>query len=799
MKKLSALCLWVLLGLMPFAVMAQSSEPTPDNAGAAPATAPAPEQAAGTAAAQGGTSQPALAEIPVTTLPDQAAAPVKEETSPNTVKLDEVVVTVTKRAQNVRNIPSSIAVLQGEKLEKLGIRKVKDIIALVPGVNMQDEIGGLQRKVSVRGAGPDTGTNQTVGSVLGDIPISDPYGATTIIDPNPWDMSTVEVLKGPQGTLFGASSLAGLIRYVPNYPKLGRWEGKTFYEYTMVKQGSNAPNVGFMLNAPVGDALAFRASAIFQKLPGVIDSNNPSRTQKDVDTGRNWAGRVMGLWQPMEKLTINAWFTADERRADDINLVTFAEPTYERNDAPTPSNIVNGYNLGTLDVRYSFDWFTAVSLTGYQKKKSFTDIEASYLLQPLATSGVSFTRTDRKVRTRGLLQEFRLVSPNDGKFTWVGGLIYSTFSETIRARLFVTNPALTPLDPLLAMIPPDLLPLAPGAGLVASDSRYDPLDADEQALYAEGNYDFTEKFRLTLGSRLYRTQVNGVLMTSGASSANDGATPGTTEKGFSPKIAVTYRLSKDIMFYGNVARGFQFGGFNLPTVPSQNVPLTFKSSSLFSYEIGARTDWFDRALRFDITAFFIDWKNPQVSQVEPNGVNIYVDNVGGTHNIGVESTLRWKTPLRGFTIEQTGSYIEARTTTPFTDASGRDIPKGTLFPSSPLVQAVTTLSYSRELGDWTTQFLIINSLQGKSFSNIAHTTSVGDFSLLGATFNLARDDWAGSPALTFSVNNILDKRKLAAGFGPAPGTDAPQNNIVANSSYVYSQPRSMVMRLSLEF
>src|SRR3546814_12391592 len=87
---------------------------------------------------------------------------------------------------------------------------------------MQDEIAGMQRKVSVRGVGPDTGTNQTVGSVMGDVPISDPYGSATIADPNPWDMRTVEVLKGPQGTLFGATSLAGLIRYVPNAPELGR-------------------------------------------------------------------------------------------------------------------------------------------------------------------------------------------------------------------------------------------------------------------------------------------------------------------------------------------------------------------------------------------------------------------------------------------------------------------------------------------------------------------------------------------------------------------------------------------------
>ncbi|MES2684538.1 MAG: TonB-dependent receptor [Pseudomonadota bacterium] len=782
--------------------MAQPSQTT-DSAGAAPATASTSEQAADTAAAPDGASQAPLAEIPVATLPDSPPPPAQEK-SVGAVKLEEVVVTVTKRKENVRNIPSSIAVLQGEKLEKLGVRKLKDIFLLVPGVNMQDEIAGLQRKVSVRGVGPDTGTNQTVGSVLGDIPISDPYGSTVIVDPNPWDLGTVEILKGPQGTLFGATSLAGLIRYVPNYPKLGLWEGKAFTEYTKVNRGSNAPNTGFALNIPVGETLAFRGSGIFQKLPGVIDSNNPSRTQQDVDTGRNWSGRVMALWKPTEELTINAWYTANERRSDDINIVTFRDGSYARNDAPTASDIVNAYGLGTLDMRYAFDWFTLVSLTGYQNKSSDTDIDTSYLLQPPSTAGVSYLRTIRNVKTKGLLQELRLVSPDTGKLTWIGGIYFSTYAADIRSRLNASNETLDQLGQLTALIPVEQLStLVSTDGISASDGGFDPLKADEQAIYGEGNYDFTEQFRLTLGSRLYRTEVGGTLLASGASAINSGQSPRILEKGFSPKIAATYRPFKDIMFYGVVARGFQFGGFNVPTIPSPDIPLTFKSSSLYNYEIGTRTDWFDRKLRFDLTVFFLDWKNPQVRQVTSDGLNGYTDNVGGSHNLGTEMTIRWKTPLRGLTLEQTASYIEARTTTTFDDASGQVVPKGTLFPSSPLVQAVSTISYSRELGNWQTQFSVINSFQGKAFAEITHETEVGDYSILGATFNLGRNDWAGAPSLTFSVNNILNVQKVAAGFGPSTGgttsTLPSTDSTVANSSYVYSLPRSMVLRLSLEF
>lgn len=784
MKKLCAQYLWGVLGLMSFELRAQDG-------------AAMPEPPLADDAADAKTSAD-LAVVSVASNDDSAAQDAKRASESRPAQIDEVIVTATKRAQPARAIPISMSVLEGERLEELGVRKVKEIFQLVPGVNMQDEIGGMQRKISMRGAGPDTGTNQTVGAVYGDIPISDPYGATTIVDPNPWDMSTVEVLKGPQGTLFGATSLAGLIRYVPNAPKLGVWEGKGFYEYTMVDRGGAAPTYGAALNVPIGETFALRASGILQKTAGVLDSDNPSRTEKDIDTGRSWNGRLMALWQPTDRFTASAWYTKEERRSDDINLVTYTDADYTREDAPTASPSGNGYELSTLDLRYEFDWATLVSLSGYQEKHSFTDIDSSYLLQPLARAGISFLRSTRDVNTQGFMQELRLVSPNDGsKLSWIGGIYYSTFKETIQTNLNVDVDGLLSGLPLL---PSGLLQALVGSGSIgASQSGFDPLRADERAIFGEVNYDFTDRFRLTFGSRFYRTEVKGTLIASGASSANNGATPGSSEDGWSPKVALTYRPTPNIMLYGNVSRGFQFGGFNLPTVSSPSVPLTFESSTLWNYELGARSDWFDRTLRLDVTAFFLDWKNPQISQITPDNLSTYVDNVGGSHNIGVEGTIRWLTPITGLSIEQTGSYIEARTTTEFTDSSGNEIAKGTLFPSSPLVQAVTSINYNREFGNWLTQMALINSFQGKAYTNIAHKVPVGDYSLLSAVLNIGRDDWAGSPTLTFTVNNITNEQKLAAGFGPARGAETPLDSIIANSSYVYTMPRSVAVRLSLSF
>lgn len=811
MKKLCARCLWMLLGSMSLQATAQTGGPVvdrvapadpaqqaipaPTDAGTADVATPAeapPETASETAAEPDASPLP----LPVIPLPDEPAQPVPVAAKTPPDVLQEVIVTATKRAQAVRDIPSSIAVIKGEQLEQLGMRKVKDILALVPGINMQDEIAGMQRKVSVRGVGPDSGTNQTVGSVMGDIPISDPYGSATIADPNPWDMRTVEVLKGPQGTLFGATSLAGLIRYVPNAPELDRWQGKVFYDYTMLDRGGNAPSYGGAVNIPIGDTIAVRASGIYQDIPGVLDSRNPARNEDDIDSGKSWMGRVMALWQPTDRLTINLMATREQRHSDDMGITTFADGSYTRDDAPTASPTDNGYSLASLDLRYAFDWATLVSLTGYQEKTSANDVDASNLVVPLARAGISLLRADRDVHTHGVMQELRLVSADDdSRFSWLIGGFYSTYRADIRSTLRVSSPDV--LDYLTALLPLPVLEQLTANGLTLSDSRYDPLDATEQALFGEANYDFTDALRLTLGGRLYRTKVEGTLESKGLSSANNGATPGSTEKGWSPKIALTYKPSHDVMFYGTVSRGFQFGGFNLPTVQAANVPLSFKSSTLWNYEIGLRTDWFQRTLRFDITGFVLDWTNPQVNQTE--GLNSFVDNVGSTRSLGAETTIRWLTPIKGLSIEQSTSYIEARTAEPFDDVSGNQVPKDTLMPSSPRVQSVTSLSFKQPIGAYLTQTTLINSFRSKSWTDITHYTGIDAYSLLSLNFNITRTDLSWAPSLTLSVNNLTNVQKVIAGFGQEPGAQQALSNIVGNSSYVYTRPRSVVLRLSADF
>lgn len=775
---------------------AEDSRETVAEAPAEPQSASPPEPSNDLA------SEPAPAEA-VATIPVQSiksdATPEQAEKAGDATRLDDIVVTATKRPQSVRAIPVSITALTGEKLEEMGAQELKDFIRLVPGINSQDEIAGVQRKLSVRGVGPDTGTNQTVGTVFGDVPLSDPYGSFSIADPGPWDLKTVEVLKGPQGTLFGATSLAGVIRYVPNMPELDKWSGRFSGDWVSVKDGGAEPTFGAVINAPIGDSVAVRLSANWQHKPGVVDVDNPSWTGKDVDDAYTRTGRAMVLWQPSERLSINAWHVRGGREAQELSYLTNAEGKPVRDDAVAPSPVDNRYTLSTLDARYEFDWASLVSVTGYQTKYSFNDTDTSYIVRPSAQAGLRSIQARRTVSTSGWLQELRLVSPDDGPWTWLGGLFYSTYTADITSTLYI-NPGLTPVLQLLNILPADVLALPYDEhGVKVPGIGFHPVEAGEKALFGEVTRAFGEHWKLTLGGRLYRSGV-------------DGTPEGETEalksegKGFSPKISLVYREDADLMFYGTVSRGFQYGGFNTGGVGPNTDPPTFKSSTLINHELGIRSDWLDRTLRFDLTAIYVMWTNPQVRQQSTNfGVESplgsFTDNVGEVRSAGAETTLRYITPLLGLTFETSASYIVAKTTVPYVNSTGDTIPAGTEMPSSPRLQTSSSLSYALGFGDWMTQTALTHTAQGRTFNNIEHDVEVGDYQLFGVSFAISRIDLPFTPSLSIGVSNLTDERAILSALGGSdtvPGYPALSQAIVPRP-YVFTQPRTLRLNLGFRF
>ena len=776
------------------------TEPAPTEAEPPAGEPPAPETAR-EPAPEAAAAEPYDDTIPV---PDrEAPVPRLAEKSPPR-QIEEIIVTATKREESAREIPVSINALKGEDLEKLGARDLKDYIAQVPGITLQDnssgEAGG--RNLSVRGVGPGNASassgnsgNQTVGQFIGDVPMTDPYSNFVTPDLDPYDLRSVEILKGPQGTTFGASALNGAIRYIPNPAEPGRWSARGFAEHLSITEGGADTSYGAAVNIPAGESFALRLVGVQTHVPGVYD--NLRRDTPDADSREKWSARALARWEPSERFSLDLLYLKQQTEQDALISATNGDGRLENNRLPGPSSVESGFELASLDARYEFDSIGTLVLQGsHQRKNAIIDSDSGATGQ----IGLELLSTYGNFQTEGYSGELRLVSPSGGDWNWIGGVFVSHYTADAFANLYVANTA--PLGRLRLLVPllGDLLPLT-DRGLTAATTVVKP-EASETSFYGELSRRLGQSWELTLGLRRYETKFEGERSISTVLAA--GPTRSTArfdqgEDGYSPKVSLKYDFSDDVMAYITVARGFQFGGANAPpavSLPVNNpvtgrpVPVSFASSDLWSRELGLRTTWLDRSLLLDLTLFDLDWSNAQFGQ-DSGGIvsSTYVDNVGKVRSQGVEGAMTWLTPLDGLTLNIAASYIRARTAAAYEPGDGSVVPSGSDMPASPRVQAATTLSYSPMLGPWQANASLMHSYWGPAWNNIEHESRVYDFHLLNVLLSVARPDWTGAPALALGITNITDERNLM---------NYTSENLTGDN-WVYGRPRAVSLRFSAEF
>ncbi|WP_162932537.1 TonB-dependent receptor domain-containing protein [Solimonas sp. K1W22B-7] len=768
--------------------------------------------AGGAAGAAAGTTADDI--LPTIALPDRpepesGAGPRPRQSSP---QLEEIIVTATKREQSAREIPVSIDAMLGADLEKTGAREMRDYLREVPGIALLEPSGDKPAKISIRGVGPTDGANQTTGVLLDDVPLTDPYGTFPIADPDPFDMRTVEILKGPQGTLFGASALNGAIRFVQNKPELDHWSGRGFAELLSIHEGGTEPTYGAVFNAPLGETVALRASGVLQHTPGVIDFKTPGHPEKiDGDDVEKWIGRLLARWDATDDLSLNASYMQQKRHIDESGFTTNFEGRLERDNAPTSSPTTLLFSVATLDARYDLGWATLVSESSRLTKRMDLRLDATYALaNRVAQLGLSLAQATQDIDASGYLQEFRLVSSDSEPWSWLGGVYLNKYTADIDIDLFAANTGV--LSPLLASVLGNnaiLQAVTTENGISIANQHFHPLRADDRALFGEVSRTFSDAVTLTIGGRYYKVRVAGDTTTRGVLNLVTKQQLETNQyievadHGFSPKLALTWQAGEDVMIYANATRGFQYGGVNIQPANlnvAPNTHPTFKSSVLWNYEIGVRTDWFDRTLRADVTLFHIDWKKPQVFQADDGaiGINgIYIDNVGAARGNGVEGTLRYLTPIPGLSVRIGGSYIVMKSATEFATASGDIVPAGADMPLAPRVQAAAGISYANSLGPWQVGADLGGQHQGKAYNNVEHDFSVFDYSIINLNLSIARPDLPYAPSFALVAGNITDRRAFTGINGTTPslttlitGGDPPAT---------YNRPRSIGLRVTMAF
>lgn len=557
------------------------------------------------------------------------AAPAFAADAPNSVQ--EVVVTAEKRPELIRNVPQAVTAVPEVQLERMKAVDFQDYAALVPGMSLQQQAPGVTRIV-LRGI-----NSGGVGATLGTYMDETPYGSSSALlnaaifapDLDTFDMKQIEVLRGPQGTLYGASTLGGLLKFVTNAPSTKGYAGKVEAGYDSVDHGGTGWDVKGMINIPLGDKLAFRASGYEREDPGFVDDAH--RHLNDVNDSRSTGGRASLLFTPSEQVSVRLTAIAQDIKSDGgptEDLVPTTSPTtftplfgnyqYGRT-AISPEDVRYRLYSGTVDWNLGGATLTSNTSWGTLREYNVSDVTAAF-----GTLLVQHIKLDK------FTQEVRLASRSDQTFEWLVGAYYTRETASLHQDLSLT-PTATPL------------------GFVQLDSSY-----RESAIFGNATYHFTPRFDLALGARWAEDKQSANEF--GLASANGGS----SEHVFTWSAAPRFKVDDNTMIYGRIAKGFRPGGPNaLPPSAPPTVPTRFAPDELINYEAGIKTQTSDHRFSLDVAAFHIDWKDIQLLTVIGGfGVN---GNGGKASSDGVEWNAQF-IPAHGVTLGWDGAYTDAHLT-----------------------------------------------------------------------------------------------------------------------------------------
>jgi len=639
----------------------------------------------------------------------------------NTATLEEVVVTATRRASTVQDIPLNIAAVGAQQIESQGLTELSDLLAFVPGINVVDGGGRQGNPIIVRGInaatlGPGDGNNDgggTVATYLGDIPV--------FVDLKLNDLERVEVLLGPQGTLYGSGTLGGAIRYIPKKPE---FEGDSFDvrgEFYAIEDASGlSSDVGFTFNKAFSDSFAIRGSVDLVDDTGFVDQpflvqqvgvSNPDpdftnaadvaanlRSEDDTNGEEVLSGRLAARWAPTSWLdgTLTYYFQRSDVEGRTVtqpagSISQFLGPRDNGLRVLEPNEIEN--DLLALEFTADLGFAELTSATGISEFEDDGQRDQTDLLIQLNfgyEAFPSFTAfTNELGEEERFNQEIRLVSTGEGPLSWIVGGFYNQLETASLSAEFT-----------------------PGFQDFAGFDRPDALEffqptreeITESALFGEISYAFNDRLNVTVGGRLFDFEVNSVTaqffplfdpsfvpqtLDEISSNAFDPL-QNQEDSGSLFKFNISYDLNDDILLYGTVSEGFRIGGSNgLATCPdfdpsAENTQFScgllpgqqfspggpgnvsdrdetqFTPDTTRNFELGFKGSFAD-SLTVNAALFYVDWIDPQLLSRSVNGAIPITVNAEGAESIGIEVSGDWLVNDR-LRLKGTFSHTQAELT-----------------------------------------------------------------------------------------------------------------------------------------
>ena len=708
----------------------------------------------------------------------------------NPLQMEEILVTASKREESVFKTPINISALAASTIEDQRLTNISDLARFVPGLTLVDQGSRGASQLIVRGLSVasqqsaeflNNNNGETVATYIGEVPY--------YLDMRLEDIERVEVLLGPQGTLYGAGTLGGAVRYIPKKPSL---DGVTAEVSAKTFDLAHSSGVGFdgfgVVNIPLGNTIALRGLFGYYTDPGFVDYNyivknpgvsnpqpvftNPAAvaanltTKKDVNDERTAVARVGVFGQVADNIDATlTWFYQDTKTngrqitaraalgsGNYVGGSRFLEPNDREN------------MLGTLELNWDFEWAKLTSATGYADynehgQRDQTDLllgfEYGYEQFP---SFAAFTR--EIVDETRINQELRLVSNNDGPFSWIVGGFFNHFKQHATSEEFV-----------------------PGYPAFAGINRPDNLEyfqvtdekLNEKAAFGELGYKIFDWWQVTAGGRYYSyTDSSAVgfdlpLLSGDPTAINPNVQSNRIkEDGFLYKVNTSFNVTPEILLYGTLSEGYRIGGVNAvppclnPLPPGQNVcalpnEQLIKPDKTLNKEVGVKGSAFDGRMNFTTAFFYINWKDIQTQGRTTNGGVPITTNGGKAVSKGIEASSQVKV-TEELTASATYSYTDAHLTTLAPGlVDGVDGQPGDRVAGSPKHQISFTLDYTRDIGNG----YMLGANYGVTYqSNVLSKVGLRNngealpgYDLHSASVSVSKDTWK----LGLYVDNIFDQ------------------------------------------
>ena len=597
------------------------------------------------------------------------------QTSTNVDEEDTIYVTAQRRTQTLFEVPQAVSVVGGETLEAQQARSFLDYAPLVPGFNVTQENPGESRLI-LRGI--NTGSvGSTVATYVDDTPFgasgSLSNGAILAGDFDTFDVARIEVLRGPQGTLYGSNSLGGVLKFVTALPSTTRFEARGQVGIEDTRFGEMGFIGNAMVNVPLGDTIAFRASGFYRSNGGYIDA--PARGATNVNENESYGGRASLLFTPTADLRIRLFalfqnietdspstFQGNPLTLDPVDPITGAltgESDRTRYERIAEFNELE-YRLyaGTID--YDFGFATLTSITSYseQFRNELGDIStnaarglANLLYAPTApnTIGLAF---ENDVDVDKFTQEVRLQSPDSDAFEWLVGVYYTNEDTGLIQEFLPFSLANQTLLPTQVVFGGQTLQHFVTATILA--------DYEEIAAFASATWHITDRFDITAGGRYSHNEQSSIQQVNqlGTGAPQNGE---SDEGVFTWSVSPRFEFSDHASVYARVAKGYRPGGPNfIPPGAPAGFPGEFNSDTLVSYELGLRAETANRTFSIDANVFHIDWDDILIlstanSAAGPVGVNA---NGQRARINGAEATATLR-PFRGLNLIATAAFTDA--------------------------------------------------------------------------------------------------------------------------------------------